>query len=64
MELTDRQQAILMFIAVVLPSFVVWLTNPEPLFAELSLRYLIASIMTGVLVGIKEIADYKPKETT
>lgn len=62
MKLTDRQQAILMFLAVIIPPFIVWLTNPEPLFAELSLRFLLASILGGVIVFIKEIADYKPKE--
>jgi len=57
--LSDKGQAAIMFAVVVLPSFVVWLTSPDPLLAEISLRMLAASIIGGVLVGLKELLGGK-----
>lgn len=62
MKLTDNQQALLMFLALALPSIILWLTSSEPLFTEPSLRILLAGILGGLIAFIKEIADYKPKE--
>lgn len=51
-----------MLAALALPSVLLWLTAPEPLFAESSLRILFAGIVGGVIAFIKEIADYQPGE--
>jgi len=62
-KLTDKQQAIIMFIVAILPSVIVWLSSPNGLFDEWSLRFLFASICSGIIVFFKEIAAYKPRET-
>lgn len=63
-KLTDKQQAIIMFIVAVLPSIIVWLTSPKGLFDEWSLRFLFASILSGIIVFFKEIAVYEPRKET
>ena len=51
-----------MLLALMLPSVIVWLTAPEPLTDETNLRFMIASMIGGIIAFVKEIADYKPKE--
>lgn len=60
-RLTDKQQAVIMLLVVLIPPLVVWMSSPDPLFQEQNLRWLMASLLCAVLVFLKEFAAYKPR---
>jgi hypothetical protein len=61
MPLTDKQQAILVFIAFALPAISAWATIGFPT-DRLALGGLVAALIAGALLAIKELWGISPKQ--
>lgn len=62
MKLTDKQQALLMFAAFVLPPLATWMGLGYPI-GRVELGLLGSSLMGGVIAAIKELLGGKTKTT-
>ena len=62
MKLTDKQQALLMFAAFVLPPLATWMGLGYPT-GRIELGLLGSSLMGGVIAAIKELLGGKPQTT-
>lgn len=60
MGLSDRQQAIVMFIAFVLPAFSVWSALGFPT-DRMALGLLSSNVITGVIAALKELWGVSPQ---
>ena len=58
MNLTDRQQALVMFLVFVIPAFIVWFGLEMPT-DRAAIGLLAANILSGILAGLKELAGWK-----
>ena len=58
MELTDRQQAVVMFLVFVIPAVMIWVAQEMP-FDRAGISLLIYGVLAGILAGLKELAGWK-----
>jgi uncharacterized membrane protein YqaE (UPF0057 family) len=63
MKLSDKQQALLMFAAFVLPPVATWMGLGFPV-GNVELGILGSSMVGGIIAGIKELLGGKPQEST
>lgn len=60
-KLTDAQQALFMLLIFILPAFAVWAGSGFPV-ERTEIGFLAASVISGILVFIKEMLGWKPSE--
>jgi len=62
MKLSDKQQALLMFAAFVLPPLATWMGLGYPT-GNVELGILGRSMVGGIIAGIKELLGGKPQQS-
>lgn len=58
MELTDRQQALVMFLVFILPALLIWIGAEMPT-DRAGISLLLYGVIAGILAGLKELAGWK-----
>lgn len=58
MELTDRQQAVVMFLVFVLPAVLIWIGEQMPI-DRAGISLLLYGVIAGLLAFLKELAGWK-----
>lgn len=59
LKLSDRSQALMMFLVFILPALTAWAGLGMPT-DKTSLGILLAALLSGILAGIKELFGWKP----
>ena len=57
-KLTDRQQAVVMFLVLMIPALLLWI-NAEMPMDRAGLSLLLYGLLSGFLAGLKELAGWK-----
>lgn len=57
-ELTDRQQAVVMFLVFILPAVMIWIAQEMPTDRS-GISLLLYGVIAGILAGLKELAGWK-----
>lgn len=57
-QLTDREQALVMFLVFVLPAVLIWLGMEMPMDRS-GISLLLYGIVAGILAFLKELAGWK-----